>query len=102
VELATFVPGENANLLFAVFALVKLILVIMIVVFSLYVNGSLSRSEDANTYRGKADFNQSAADALDRLKKALAKEGVKDGIIFLILFIVALLILFKLVLPSIV
>ena len=99
VELATFVPGEKANLMFAVFALVKLILVIMIVGFGLYVNGSLARSEDANTYRGKADFNQSAADALDSLKKALAKEGVKEGIIFLILVIVALLILFKLVLP---
>ena len=99
VELATFVPGEKANLTFAVFALVKLILVILIVGYGLYVNGALARSEDANTYRGKKDFNTEAAAALDNIKKALAKEGAKEGIIFLILVIVALIILFKLVLP---
>ena len=97
VELATFVPGENANLIFAIFALLKLILIILIAVFGLVVDGTAIR--DANN-RSKADLNQTAADALDKFKKALAKEGVKDGIIFCVLVVVALIILFKLVLPA--
>ena len=102
VELATFVPGEKANLMFAVFALIKFILIILIVGFGLFVTGTIIRDENNSVYRGKSDFNQSAADALDKFKKALAKEGAKEGIIFFILVIVALLILVKLVLPSVV
>jgi hypothetical protein len=74
----------------------------VIVGFGLYVNGSIIRDENNAVYRGKSDFNQSAANALDSFKKALAKEGAKEGIILLILVVIALVILFKLVLPSVV
>lgn len=102
VELATFVVSDKANLMFAVFALIKVILIIVIVGFGLYVNGSIIRDENNAVYRGKSDFNQSAANALDSFKKALAKEGAKEGIILVILVVIALVILFKLVLPSVV
>lgn len=101
VELATFVAGANANLMFALFALIKVILIIVIVGFGFYVIGMSNRDEDNGTYRGKKDFNSEAAAVLDNFKKALAKEGAKEGIIFLILVVVALIILFKLVLPSV-
>lgn len=90
VELATFVKGENANLVFAVFALVKVILIILIVGYSLYANGSIRNQNNAG---------QVATDMFDKIKIALAKEGTKELILLAVLVIIAALILFKLVLP---
>lgn len=90
VELATFVKGENANLVFAVFALVKVILIILIVGYSLYANGSIRNQNNAG---------QVATDMFDKIKIALAKEGTKEFILLAVLVIIAALILFKLVLP---
>jgi len=90
VELATFVKGENANLVFAVFALVKVILIILIVGYSLYANGSIRNQNNAG---------QVATDMFDKIKMALAKEGTKELILLAVLVIIAALILFKLVLP---
>ena len=90
VELATFVKGENANLVFAVFALVKVILIILIVGYSLYANGSIRNQNNAG---------QVATDMFDKIKIARAKECTKELILLAVLVIIAALILFKLVLP---
>lgn len=91
VELATFVKSENANLMFAVFALSKVILIILIAVYSFYANGTIGNQNNAGQVV--------ATDTFDKIKRALAKEGTKELIIFVILVIIAALVLFKLVLP---